>query len=98
MFSKFQRLFRNRRHAHFIDYLAEINSGISAVALFPQVFSLLSGHASDGLSPLSFFLIALNSMIWFVYGVHRKTPPLIISSSLNAMASIGILILIALKR
>ncbi len=97
MLSKLRRLLNNRRHKHFVDYLAGINSGISAVALFPQLFSLLSGKAADGLSQLSFFLIALNSVIWFIYGIHRGTPPLIISSSLNGLASIGILLLIVLR-
>lgn len=94
MFSKFQRLLKNGRHKHFIDYVAEANSGISAIALFPQLFSLLGGQSSEGLSPLSFSLIAFNSVIWLIYGIHRKTPPLIISSSFNALASMGILVLI----
>lgn len=88
------RIFSNERHSHFIDYLAVINSGISAIALFPQLISLGMGKSADGLSSLSFSLIAFNSIIWLMYGVHRRTPPLIVSSIFNAMASIGILIMI----
>jgi len=85
------RLLKNVRHKHFIDYLADVNSGISAIALLPQLFALASGKPSIGLSPLTFFLIAGNSMVWLVYGIHRHLPPLIISSSLNTLAAIGIL-------
>jgi uncharacterized protein with PQ loop repeat len=78
-------------HRHFIDYLADANSAISALALFPQLFTALREQTVGGLSPTSFFLIALNSGIWLAYGIHRRMPPLVISSSLNALASIGIL-------
>lgn len=93
----FHRLFDNARHKHFVDYVAGLNSGISAVALFPQLFAVLQGHSTAGLSSLSFFLIALNSCVWFLYGVHRRTPPLIVSSTCNALASIGILIVIGIR-
>lgn len=92
----FQRLLKNRSHKHAIDYIAEANSGISAVALLPQLYELLRGGTTRGLSSLSFFLIMLNSVIWLIYGIHRKTPPLIISSTFNATISLGILIMIFL--
>lgn len=97
MRSLFHRLFDNGRHKHPVDYLAEVNSGISAIALFPQLFALLGGQAATGLSSLSFFLIALNSCVWLVYGIHRRMPPLIISSTCNALASIGILTVIFIR-
>ncbi len=92
-----RRLFDNGRHKHWVDYLAEVNSVISAIALFPQLFALLRGRSAEGLSLLSFFLIALNSCVWLMYGIHRRTPPLIISSICNALASMGILILVFLQ-
>src|SRR5574337_1382443 len=97
MSSLFHRLFDSGRHKHFIDYLAEVNSGISAIALFPQLFALLGGQSSAGLSPLSFFLIALNSTIWLIYAIHRHTPPLIISSTLNGLAATGILLVVLFR-
>jgi len=87
----------NRQHTHLIDSVAGVNSGISAVALLPQLFIVLQSRTADGLSPLAFFLIALNSFVWFLYGMHRQMLPLIISSSLNTLASIGILIAISVR-
>jgi uncharacterized protein with PQ loop repeat len=81
----------NQRHKHAIDYVADVNSGVSAVALLPQLITVLGHKSTVGLSPLTFFLIALNSSVWFAYGIHRHAPPLIISSSLNALVSIVIL-------
>jgi len=97
MYAFFHCLMDDKKHRHFIDYLADVNSVISAIALFPQLFSLLWGQSPVGLSSFTFFLIALTSCIWVAYGIHRKTPPLIISSTLNALASIGILVLIFIR-
>lgn len=88
------RCLASRNHHHAIDYLAIMNSGISAIALLPQLYTLLTETSASGLSPISFFLIALNSVIWLAYGFHRKTPPLIISSLCNSTISIIILLLI----
>lgn len=90
----FHHILKNRQHAHFIDALAGVNSGISAIALYPQLFDLLRHQSAEDLSPVTFFLIAVNSLIWFIYGIHRQAPPLIISSCFNAIASIAILSII----
>lgn len=93
----FDRYLKNKRHTHFIDYLAQANSVVSAIALFPQLFSLLRGRTPEGLSISSFVLIASNSCVWLIYGIHRRTPPLIISSVSNAIASLAILAIISVK-
>jgi uncharacterized protein with PQ loop repeat len=94
MFPFFHRLMNNDEHHHTIDYLADANSVISAIALYPQLFALLRNSDHAGVSSVSFILIAINSCIWFVYGVHRHAPPLVISSFANALAAFGILALL----
>lgn len=91
MFKKLFEIFTDAQHHHVIDYLANINSGISAIALFPQLYTTIIDQTTIGLSGVSFFLIALNSLIWVIYGIHRHTPPLIVSSSFNFLASVTIL-------
>lgn len=97
MHSVFHRLFNNGKHGHFVDYVAGVNSGISSIALVPQLFTLLRGQTAAGLSSLSFSLIALNSCVWLIYGIHRRTPPLIVSATCNALISIGILTIIFVR-
>ena len=97
MASFIRSLFELKAHRHPIDKVAGVNSVISAVALFPQLFTLLKEPSSGGLSPLAFFLIALNSGVWFAYGLHRGARPLVVSSACNAFVSVGILLLIYLK-
>jgi uncharacterized protein with PQ loop repeat len=86
------------RHNHWIDKLALGNAFLSGVTLYPQLFLLLTAGAdtTDSISRLSFILIVSNSLIWLWYGVHRKTYPLIISSTLNAFAAAAILLILTL--
>jgi hypothetical protein len=82
-------------HNHWIDKIALLNAVLSGVTLYPQLYILLvTKISSDSISTLSFFLILSNSLIWIWYGVHRGTYPLIISSTLNAIAAGGILMLL----
>lgn len=97
MRSSLKDVLTNAKHKHPLDHLANVNSGISAIALYPQLADLLNGKSSTGLSPLSFILIAASSSIWFLYGIHRRTPPLIISSFFNGAAAFGIVIMIFLR-
>lgn len=83
-------------HRHFIDRVALINAFVSAFALYPQLFVLLTNPRVDtqSLSTTSFVLIFFSSIVWFWYGVHRRTVPLIVSSALNACAAGGILLVL----
>jgi uncharacterized protein with PQ loop repeat len=83
------------KHHHLIDTIAFLNAFVSAVSLFPQLYVLLTtSTGKENISGLSYFLIFLNSFVWLAYGVHRKTPPLIVSSVLNIVASGAILFLL----
>lgn len=82
-------------HNHIIDKIALINALLSGITLFPQLFILLQSEADiQSISILSFGLILSNSLIWLWYGVHRKNYPLIISSSLNTIASAAIVLVL----
>jgi hypothetical protein len=86
---------QNIPHNHWIDKIALLNSVMSGLTLFPQLYVITSAHYHEGsLSTLSFGLILSNSLIWLWYGIHRRSPPLIISSFLNVIASSLILIII----
>lgn len=75
-------------HNHLIDKIALANALLSGITLYPQLYVLLMANVDvQHISTLSFGLILSNSLIWLWYGVHRKTYPLIISSSLNAIAA-----------
>jgi uncharacterized protein with PQ loop repeat len=82
-------------HNHWIDKIALFNGFAGGIALYPQLFLLITSKVqSTGFSFVSFCLILSNSMIWLWYGVHRRIYPLIVSSLLNVLASGLILLLI----
>lgn len=74
-------------HNHLIDKAAFANGLISGVALYPQVFAVLSYGSAAGISSTSFVLIFLNSVVWLIYALHRRLISLAIASALNMLAS-----------
>lgn len=76
-----------KKHNHPIDQLTVGASLLSGVALFPQVFKILETKQVSGLSPSTFFILIVANCIWIAYGIHRKSVPLLISGTLNLVAS-----------
>ena len=75
-------------HHHVIDKLGLVNAVITGLALYPQLFKLAGiDSAQSGLSPLTFFLIFINNVVWLIYGIHRRMLALIITALLNIVAS-----------
>ncbi len=75
-------------HHHFIDRLALLNGFVSGVALYPQVWAVLSSGSTAGVSLPTFLLILLNSIVWLLYALHRGLISLGIASVFNILASI----------
>lgn len=82
------------KHQHLIDKIAFANGLLSGVALYPQVFTTLMQGSGGTISILSFGLIFINSIVWFLYALHRSLITLAITSVLNCVAS-GIMVAIA---
>ena len=78
-------------HHHLIDKLAFVNGLVSGIALYPQVWSVLTYKSVGGISLPTFLLIFLNSVVWLAYAVHRNLISLALASLFNIIAS-GILI------
>jgi uncharacterized protein with PQ loop repeat len=75
------------KHHHLIDRIAVITGVFSGLALYPQVYSVITTKSTAGLSFISFSIIFVNSAVWTFYGMHRKIFALIISSVLNMIAA-----------
>lgn len=83
-------------HNHLIDRLAFANGLVSGVALYPQVWHVLSNGAISGVSTLTYVLILLNSLVWVLYAIHRGLFSLGVASLLNAVASALLLLIVAI--
>lgn len=84
-------------HNHFIDKLAFLNGVISGIALYPQVYSIMTGSGSTGLSLTTFIIIFINSIVWLLYSIHRNLLSLGLASLLNCIASGIVVVLIILN-
>lgn len=87
----------NLLHHHLIDRIALLNGLVSGIALYPQVWTVLSNSSTAGISLPTFLLIFFNSIVWLLYAIHRGLISLGIASVLNIIAS-GILILSVISR
>lgn len=74
-------------HHHVIDRIAFIAGIASGVALIPQVWVTLSTGTVEGVSLTTFAVIAINSVVWLLYAMHRGLVALGIASLLNAVAA-----------
>ena len=92
-----KKLFSIDTHSHPIDRLADVNSIVSGIALYPQLFKIIFDDSIIGLSYVTFLIIAINSLVWIAYGYHRRSMPLLISSLLNLISSTGILLYILIN-
>ncbi len=78
---------------HFIDRLAKINGVLTGLALYLQIIHAVAIQSTEGLSTTAFALIFINSLVWIAYARHRRLMPLLVSSSLNVVASAVLVVL-----
>lgn len=55
-----------------LEIVADINGIIGGIALYPQVVKAFHEQTVEGLSGLTVFIIAINSVIWLYYAFKKK--------------------------
>jgi uncharacterized protein with PQ loop repeat len=80
-------------HHHLIDRLAVLNGAVAGLALYPQIFFILSQGVVNTLSPLTLWLILGNNIVWTLYGVHRSIVSVTIAGVLSFFAAAILLII-----
>lgn len=79
-------------HTHLIDRLAFVAGILSGIALLPQVIVTLMSGDVGGISLTTFLIIALNSVVWVLYAMHRGLLALGIASLLNFFFSAALVL------
>jgi uncharacterized protein with PQ loop repeat len=74
-------------HNHVIDKLAIVAGIASGLALYPQIWMILSAHSLAGVSVTTYVIMLLNSFVWLAYSMHRGLFSLGITSLLNIIAT-----------
>jgi len=56
----------------------------------PQLYSILSARSSNHVSLVTWSYLALSSMVWLLYGIHKKIKPLIASYILYSAVELAV--------
>jgi len=78
-------------HHHIIDKLAIATGVASGLALYPQVYLVITSASADNVSITTYAIILVNSIVWLVYSIHRDLLLLAIPSVLNILASVAVI-------
>ncbi|QQG41100.1 MAG: hypothetical protein HYV37_00980 [Candidatus Levyibacteriota bacterium] len=68
-------------------------AGIGIVMFIPQVLQCMKTKDTKAISTFTFFLFALASLLWLIYGVLLKAYPVILVNSVLLVLSLFILFL-----
>lgn len=74
-------------HHHWIDRLAIAAGILSGVALYPQIYIILTSPGIVGVSATTYAVILGNNIVWLAYSLHRRLLSLGIASVLNILGS-----------
>jgi len=77
------------------DLIGYIAAAIGICVFMPQVIRCIRTKRTKDISFLSFFLLALVSFLWIIYGFLKFAPPIILVNVLILILSI---IMLSLKR
>jgi uncharacterized protein with PQ loop repeat len=78
------------------DYIMDAVALLSPLVLLPQVLSIYATQNVAGLSLITWILFSGLNALWIIYGVARKSTPILIanllSGVLNVTGAIGIIL------
>jgi MtN3 and saliva related transmembrane protein len=69
--------------------LGLVAGGLTTVAFLPQVIKTWRSQSARDLSLVMFFVFALGTLLWLIYGIIIKQLPIILANSITlALASV----------
>lgn len=74
-------------HHHVVDKLIVINAFVSGISLLPEAISVMKNQQATEMSQVTLFIILINSIVWFIYGLHCGIRSLLLSSFLTVLIS-----------
>lgn len=93
MSSSLQASLGFRKHHHPIDFLAAGNALFNGMALYPQLYKVVTTKQVQNLATTTFLMMFVANIVWIMYGIHRKDVAIILSSILILIASGSLLVL-----
>lgn len=76
-----------------IAVLATIFGLVSAVGYFPQAFKMYRRRSSADISLSAYVIWLATAVVWTVYGIAIEEYPLIITSVVNTVGALSVMVL-----
>jgi len=77
---------------HFLDYLMYAVGIFAPLALVPQILQLYTSRSSDGLSLLTWLLLALFNVLWALYGAAHHDRQIFFANVLMVCFNLAIVV------
>ncbi len=80
----------------FLDRIVFVAGVAGPIATIPQIINIYGSQAAGNVSPFTFGTYALFNIIWILYGVAHREPPIVVTYCLwfvvNAIVCIGAIV------
>jgi MtN3 and saliva related transmembrane protein len=81
-----------------LTILATVAGALMALANYPQAIKILKRKSSKDVSLLTFSIILLGTIIWFVYGISIGNLPVIVSYGIGLTGSSFVIVVYFIYR
>nr|MCK4930241.1 PQ-loop repeat-containing protein [Nanoarchaeota archaeon] len=75
-----------------LPILATLFGTLSAFANFPQAYKIFKRKSAKDISIITYLIILVGAITWFLYGIELKNLPLIITNSIGTISVLLVVI------
>jgi MtN3 and saliva related transmembrane protein len=75
-----------------LSVFATLFGTISAFANFPQAYRIFKRRSAKDISIITYLIILIGAITWFLYGLELKNSPLIIANSIGTVSVLLVII------
>ena len=75
-----------------LPFLASISGTVLGLSGFPQVLKIFKTKSAKDISPLTYGIVELGSIIWILYGLEIKNFPIVLANVLGLITTSLVLV------
>lgn len=79
--------------ASILEVLASITGVLMSLAYYPQAFKIWKNKSAKDVSKLSYFIFAVGTVVWLLWGIATRSIPVILGFAAGALGSNLVLVL-----
>jgi uncharacterized protein with PQ loop repeat len=82
---------KNKRQSKF-DTFIYVFAFTTPLFEIPQLVSIIAAHSAENVSLITWAYLAVSSLAWLIYGIHKKMRPLIVSYILYVLVEFSVVV------